>query len=69
VLPFSPAYTSIQVILRLPPYAFATAASTTSFMTGVMSTPMPSPSMNGMMGLSGTGLPATIFVPSAGILM
>src|SRR6266536_6321957 len=31
-----------------------------------MSTPMPSPSMNGTMGLSGTGCPGTIFAPPSG---
>ena len=35
----------IQWIRRLPPYAFATAASTTLIITGVMSKPVPSPSM------------------------
>ena len=34
-----------------------------------MSTPMPSPSMNGMIGLSGTGCPGTILAPSAGTVM
>ena len=34
-----------------------------------MSTPMPSPSMNGMIGLSGVGSPGTIFAPSAGTWM
>jgi len=33
--------------------AFATAASITLIMTGVMSMPIPSPSMKGMIGLSG----------------
>src|ERR1039458_6499480 len=31
-----------------------------------MSTPIPSPSMKGMIGLSGVGSPATIFAPPAG---
>ncbi|EGY53634.1 hypothetical protein HMPREF9371_0149 [Neisseria shayeganii 871] len=31
-------------------------------MTGVMSTPMPSPSMKGMMGLLGMAWPGTIFL-------
>src|SRR5215831_2561084 len=53
----------------LPPYAFLTAASTTSFITGVMSTPMPSPSMNGTIGLSGVGCPGTTFVPPSGTRM
>ena len=47
---FSPARTSIHAIFFLPPYAFSTAASTTLIITGVMSTPVPSPSMYGMMG-------------------
>ena len=51
---FSPAYNSIQAILRRPPYAFAIAASTTLIITGVMSTPVPSPSMTDTIGLSGT---------------
>jgi hypothetical protein len=33
----------------------------TLIITGVMSTPMPSPSMKGMMGLSGMAWPGTIF--------
>src|SRR6266508_3214534 len=32
-----------------------------------MSTPIPSPSMNGMIGLSGTGSPGTILAPPSGI--
>src|ERR1043165_5388167 len=51
---FSPANISIHTIFLLPPYAFCTAASTTLSITGVMSTPVPSPSMYGMIGLSGT---------------
>jgi hypothetical protein len=35
----------------------------------VLSTPIPSPSMTGTIGLSGTGLPATIRSPSAGTLI
>jgi hypothetical protein len=54
------------LISRSPPYAFSTAASTTAFITGVMSTPMPSPSMNGTIGLSGTGSPGTILAPPSG---
>src|SRR5690242_13552071 len=38
-------------------------------MTGVISTPMPSPSMKGMIGWSGIGWPGTIFWPSWGILI
>ena len=34
-----------------------------------MSTPIPSPSMNGMMGLSGTGLPGAMRSPAAGTLI
>ena len=40
--------------LRSPLYAFSTAASTTLIATGLISTPMPSPSMNGMIGFFGT---------------
>ena len=51
---FSPAKTSIQAIPRAPPYDFATAASTTCRVAAQMSGPIPSPSMNGTMGRSGT---------------
>src|SRR5487761_1466749 len=51
---FSPANTSIQWILRRPPYAFCTAASITRTLARQMSGPVPSPSMKGMMGFSGT---------------
>src|SRR6478609_4385184 len=51
---------------RVPSYDFSTAASTTSFITGVMSTPMPSPSMNGTIGRSGAGWPGTSFSPPSG---
>src|SRR4029077_10759412 len=51
---FSPANTSIQAIFFFPPYAFATAASMTRTLARQMSGPVPSPSMNGMIGLSGT---------------
>src|SRR5438552_17680805 len=51
---FSPAKTSIHAIFFLPPYAFATAASITRTLARQMSGPVPSPSMNGMIGLSGT---------------
>src|SRR6185503_16900760 len=51
---FSPASTSIQWILRLPPYAFATAASSTRTDARQMSGPVPSPSIKGIIGLSGT---------------
>src|SRR5438094_10065826 len=48
---FSPASTSFQAI-RLPD--FPAAASITSCAAGQMSTPVPSPSMNGTIGSSGT---------------
>ena len=48
---FSPASTSFHAIV-LP--CFAAAASMTSWAAGQMSTPVPSPSMNGMIGSSGT---------------
>src|SRR5215470_7615317 len=51
---FSPAKTSIQAIFFLPPYAFCTAASITRTLARQMSGPVPSPSMNGIIGLSGT---------------
>ena len=51
---FWPAYTSCQAIFFLPPYAFSTAASRTRTLARQMSRPVPSPSMKGMMGLSGT---------------
>src|SRR5262249_53770222 len=44
-------------------------ASETVWVTGVMSAAMPSPSMNGMIGLSGTGCPGTIRSPAAGTLI
>src|SRR6185312_5362043 len=66
---FSPANTSIQWILRRPPYAFCTAASMTRTLARQMSGPVPSPSMKGMMGFSGTrSLPSCmpIFAPCGG---
>src|SRR6185437_11516354 len=51
---FSPAKTSIHAMRRSPPYAFSTAASNTRTDAAQMSGPVPSPSMNGMMGLFGT---------------
>src|SRR6516225_7057648 len=66
---FSPAKTSYQETLRLPPYALSTAASNTRTDAFQMSRPVPSPSMKGMMGLSGkTNLPFSkvIFVPLVG---
>src|SRR5580658_5617123 len=53
----------------LPPYALATAASITRTLARQMSAPVPSPSMNGMIGLSGTcrmPLATAIFAPPAG---
>ena len=50
---FWPARTSFQAIFFLPPYAFSTAASMTNCDARQMSGPVPSPSMNGMIGLSG----------------
>src|SRR5690606_6646404 len=51
---FSPARTSFHWIDRLPLYAFSTAASNTSLEAGQISTPVPSPSIKGITGLSGT---------------
>ncbi len=48
---FSPARTSNHTMRRWPPYAFSTAASKTSWEARQMSRPVPSPSMNGMMGV------------------
>src|SRR5690349_21919479 len=45
---------SYHAILRLLPYALLTAASNTRTDAFQMSRPVPSPSMNGMIGLSGT---------------
>ena len=42
---FWPARTSFQWIFRSSEYAFSTAASTTLIITGVMSMPIPSPSI------------------------
>src|SRR4051812_29135116 len=60
VFDFSPAYTSAQAIFFLPPNSFATAASRTRTLARQMSGPVPSPSMNGMIGWLGTSR-----VPSA----
>ena len=68
-LDFSPANTSIQWMRRLPPYALATAASITRTLARQISGPVPSPSMKGMMGFSGTrSLPScmVIFAPCGG---
>src|SRR5688572_3253660 len=51
---FSPASTSCHAIFFLPPYAFSTAASKTRTLARQMSRPVPSPSMKGTIGLSGT---------------
>ncbi len=51
---FSPANTSYQATFFEPPEAFSTAASKTLREAIQMSRPVPSPSMNGMIGLSGT---------------
>src|SRR4051794_6553202 len=58
---FSPASTSRHSMV-LP--CFLAAASSTSLAAGQMSTPVPSPSMNGMMGLS-----LTFSVPSDDIVI
>jgi hypothetical protein len=47
---FSPASTSNHVICLLPPYAFLTQASKTSWDARQISGPVPSPSMKGMVG-------------------
>ncbi|MOA34065.1 hypothetical protein D3C78_1554130 [compost metagenome] len=41
----------------------------TLIITGVMSMPMPSPSMNGMIGWFGIGWPGMIFCPAAGTVI
>src|SRR5579863_3082153 len=67
---FSPANTSNQAIFRFTPYARLTAASNTRWDAFQMSRPVPSPSMKGMMGLSGiTNLPPTYWIacPSDGM--
>src|SRR5215213_9604575 len=51
---FSPAGTSNQAICFFPPYAFFTAASSTRTLARQMSGPVPSPSIKGIMGSSGT---------------
>ena len=65
---FSPAKTSYQETRRLPLYAISTAASNTRTDAFQMSRPVPSPSMKGIIGLSGmTNLPSkVIFVPLEG---
>ena len=61
---FSPASTSFHSIF-LP--KFAAAASITSCAAGQMSTPVPSPSMYGMMGSSGTCSRPSVSVIFSGI--
>src|SRR5271157_683706 len=51
---FSPANTSNHATRRFPPYAFSTAASNTRREAFQISRPVPSPSINGMIGRSGT---------------
>src|SRR5882762_236662 len=51
---FSPANTSNHATRRFPPYAFSTAASNTRRDAFQISLPVPSPSINGIIGLSGT---------------
>src|ERR1700691_5291320 len=51
---FSPANTSYHATRRLPPYAFSTAASNTRRDAFQISRPVPSPSIHGTTGLSGT---------------
>src|SRR5690349_11418323 len=51
---FAPANTSYQWMRRLGPYAISTAASSTGCEARQMSGPVPSPSMKGMTGSSGT---------------
>jgi len=66
---FSPASVSTQVTRRVPPDAFATAASNTRRDARQMSRPVPSPSMKGMIGSLGTTyLPSwyAIGVPCSG---
>ena len=69
---FSPQYTSIHDIFFCPEYAFSTAASITFIITGDISIPIPSPSMNGIIGSSGTfklrSSFTVIFDPTSGIL-
>src|SRR2546429_9918713 len=51
---FSPAKTSNHATRRFPRYAHSTAASNTRRDAFQMSRPVPSPSMNGIIGASGT---------------
>ena len=54
VFAFSPAYTSNHSIDFFPVKAFCTAESNTRWEAFQISGPVPSPSMNGMIGRSGT---------------
>src|SRR5690606_20229190 len=63
---FSPAYTSFQTISFSPAYAFSTAASNTLCAAAQISGPVPSPSINGIIGLFGvfnTPFSTIIFSP------
>jgi hypothetical protein len=52
-------------MLRRPPYATLTALSKTSWDARQMSGPVPSPSINGIIGVAGTrSLPAAIVIAS-----
>src|SRR6267143_329766 len=57
---FSPAGTGYQAIFRRPPAASSTAASTARTATRTTSGPIPSPSISGMIGSSGTRRPASV---------
>jgi hypothetical protein len=63
---FCPARTSFHVIRRCPPYAFSTAESNTRTDAAQMSGPVPSPSMKGRIGWSGTWRPADPMVMISG---
>src|ERR1700687_4262470 len=67
---FSPANTSNHATCRFPPYACSTAASKTRREAFQMSRPVPSPSMKGMMGVSGTRSSPPLYsipLPPAGV--
>ena len=67
---FCPARSSVQKILRAPPYAFSTAASNTRTEALQISGPMPSPSIKGITGLEGTSsLPSRIVIFSPCMLI
>src|SRR5580704_17803477 len=68
-LAFSPANTSYHATRRFPLYAFSTAASNTRRDAFQISRPVPSPSINGTIGVLGTSYfppPYPIFFPSDG---